>query len=416
MADVVNVDGERLTADLRALSAFGRASGGGISRTSYSAADLEARQWFAGRCAEAGLPVRTDGLGNIMVRLTPAGAEPSLPAVWTGSHLDTVPEGGGYDGAVGVLSGLECLRRLAEERVALPRPVQLVVFADEEGCYGHLLGSTGLTRGLTSEQLAARHGRDGTRLVDALTGAGFDLEAAAHTAISPAEVHAYVELHIEQGPVLEAAGIGIGVVTSIVGMGGGTVRFTGQADHAGTTPMLARKDALRAAGHFLTLLPETASGVSGQAVITCGLIEVAPGATNVVPAVAELELDYRDIAMSRMDALAAAVTETAQRAAQQCDVTAEVRFDATVKPVQLDGRIQDVVEQSAISLGYSTRRMPSGAGHDAQNMATITRAGMIFVPSVAGRSHTKEEYSHPEDVARGANVLLETLTRLATEA
>jgi hydantoinase/carbamoylase family amidase len=415
-ADAVNVDSDRLTADLRALSAFGRAPGGGISRTSYSAADLEARRWFEGRCAEAGLPMRTDGLGNIMVRLTPPDADPSLPAVWTGSHLDSVPEGGGYDGALGVLSGLECLRRLDEERVALPRPVQLVVFADEEGCYNHLLGSTCLTRGLSSEQLAVRQGRDGTRLVDALTGAGFDLEAAAHVAISPAEVHAYVELHIEQGPVLEAAGVEIGIVTSIVGIGGGTVRFTGRADHAGTTPMLARQDALRAAGQFLTRLPETAASVSEQAVITCGLIDVTPGATNVVPATAELQLDYRDIAMSRMHALAAAVTESARGAAQQCDVTAEVRFDATVEPVQLDGGIQDVVEQSAISLGYSTRRMPSGAAHDAQNMATITRAGMIFVPSVGGRSHTKEEYSRPEDVSRGANVLLETLTRLAREA
>jgi hydantoinase/carbamoylase family amidase len=411
----MQVDSERLTADLAALSVFGRAADGGITRTSYSAADLEARRWLAGRCAEAGLPLRTDGLGNIMIRLVPAGADPSLPAVWTGSHVDTVPQGGAYDGAVGVLSGLECLRRLAEERVALPRPVQLTVFADEEGCYHHLLGSTGLTRGFTGDQLAARRGRDGARLVDALTGAGFDPEAAARAAVRPAEVSAYVELHIEQGPVLEAAGTEIGVVTGIVGMGGGTVAFTGRADHAGTTPMLARQDALRAAGQFLTRLPETAASISEQAVITCGLIEVTPGATNVVPATAELQLDYRDIVPSRMDALEAAITEAARQSGEQCHVAAGVQFDGRVEPVQLDGGVEDVVEQSALSLGYSTRRMPSGAGHDAQNMATITRAGMIFVPSVAGRSHTREEYSHPEDVARGANVLLETLIRLARQ-
>jgi len=280
MPDIVRADSERLTADLRELSAFGRMPGGGISRTSYSAADLQARQWFVTRCAAAGLEVHSDGLGNIFAQLNPAGADPSLPAVWTGSHLDSVPEGGAYDGAVGVISALECLRRLAEERVALPRPVRLVMFADEEGCYHHLLGSTGLTTGLSSKQLAERRGRHGTRLVDALAAAGLDPRTAAGTAIDPAQVHAYVELHIEQGPVLESAGTDIGVVTSIVGIGGGAVRFTGRADHAGTTPMPARRDALRAAGHFVVRLPEAAAAVSDQAVITCGLINVTPGATN----------------------------------------------------------------------------------------------------------------------------------------
>jgi hydantoinase/carbamoylase family amidase len=408
----VGVNGGRLAADLQELSEFGRQPAGGISRTSYSPADLRARAWFAERCASAGLTVRADGLGNIFARLTPAGADPSLPAVWTGSHLDSVPEGGAYDGAVGVLTGLECLRRLAEEQVALRRPVQLVVFADEEGCYHHLLGSTGLTRGLSSEQLAARVGRDGTRLVDALAQAGFDPAAAA--VIDPAEVHAYVELHIEQGPVLEASGTSIGVVTSIVGIGGGTVRFAGRGDHAGTTPMPARRDALRAAAHFVVRLQEAAAAVSEQAVITCGLISVTPGATNVVPAAAEVELDFRDTASSRMRALADGIVQAARAAGEQCDVTSEVRFDDTVEPVQLDAGIQDVVEQAAAELGYSTRRMPSGAGHDAQNMARIARAGMIFVPSVAGRSHVKEEYSTPEDLERGGNVLLETLVRLSS--
>jgi hydantoinase/carbamoylase family amidase len=416
MAAAGRVDGERLAADQRALAAFGRTPSGAVSRTSYSPADLEARRWFTARCAETGLQVRTDGLGNLTARLDPPGADPARPAVWTGSHLDSVPEGGGYDGAAGVLSALECLRRLAEERVALARPVQLVVFADEEGCYHHLFGSTGLTRGFSREQLAGRRGRDGTRLVDALAAAGLDPAAAAGPPVSPADVHAYVELHIEQGPLLESAGIDIGVVTSIVGIGGGAVRFTGRADHAGTTPMPARQDALRAAGHFLTRLPAAAAGVSEQAVITCGLIDVTPAATNVVPATAELQLDYRDIDLPRMQALADAIVRTAQAAARECSVTAEVHFEDTVEPVLLDAGVEDVVEQSAASLGYSSRRMPSGAGHDAQNMARIARAGMIFVPSAGGRSHTREEYTSPEDLERGANVLLETLIRLGRES
>jgi N-carbamoyl-L-amino-acid hydrolase len=405
-------DIDRLTADLRELSAFGRLPGGGISRTSYSAADLQARQWFVARCADAGLQVSGDGLGNIFARLVPAGADPALPAVWTGSHLDSVPEGGAYDGAAGVMSALECLRRLSEEQVALRRPVQLVMFADEEGCYHHLLGSTGLTRGLSGHQLAERSGRDGTRLVDALIAADLEPNAATSTVINPADVHAYVELHIEQGPVLESSGTDIGVVTSIVGIGGGTVRFTGRADHAGTTPMPARRDALRAAGHFLVGLPEAAARVSDHAVITCGLIAVSPAATNVVPAAAELQLDFRDTTMPTMQALADGIVQLAQEAAQQCSVTAEVRFDDTVEPVLLDAGIQQVIEESATRLGYSNLRMPSGAGHDAQNMARIASAGMIFVPSAGGRSHTREEFTSPADLERGANVLLETLISL----
>jgi N-carbamoyl-L-amino-acid hydrolase len=411
----VHVDVDRLTADLGELSAFGRTPSGGISRTSFSAADLQARQWLVSRCGAAGLEVRSDGLGNIFARLNPAGADPSLPAVWTGSHLDTVPEGGAYDGAVGVMSALECLRRLAEERVGLHRAVQLVMFADEEGCYQHLLGSTGLTQGLSSQQLAGRRGRDGTRLVDAMTTVGLDPDAAANTAISAEEVHAYVELHIEQGPVLESSGVDIGVVTSIVGIGGAMVRFTGRGDHAGTTPMQARHDALRAAAHFLVLLPGTAANVSDHAVITCGLIEVTPGASNVVPAAADLLLDFRDTSMPRLQALADDIIQAAHAAARQCYVTAHVRFDDIIEPVLLDAGIEHVIEQSATSFGYSTLRMPSGAGHDAQNMAKISRAAMIFVPSAGGRSHVREEYTSPEDLGRGANVLLETLTRLCTD-
>jgi len=402
----------RLTTDLRELSAFGRLPGGGVSRTSYSPADLMAREWFVARCTAAGLAVSSDGLGNIFARLSPAGADASLPAVWTGSHLDSVPEGGAYDGAAGVMSALECLRRLAEDRVALRRPVQLVMFADEEGCYRHLLGSTALTEGLTSEQLAERRGRDGTRLTDALSAAGLDPSAAADIAIDPATVHAYVELHIEQGPVLEASGINIGVVTSIVGIGGGTVRFTGRADHAGTTPMPARRDALRAAGHFLVRLPEAAAEISDRAVVTCGLIAVTPGATNVVPAVAELQLDFRDTTTPKLDALADQIIQVAEEAATRCSASAEVRFDDNVEPVHLDPAVEDIIEQSATSLGYSTLRMPSGAGHDAQNMAKIAPTGMIFVPSAGGRSHVREEYTSPEDLERGANVLLETVVSL----
>jgi beta-ureidopropionase / N-carbamoyl-L-amino-acid hydrolase len=408
----VRVDAGRLTGDLSALSAFGRTLSGGVSRTSYSAADGLARDWLAARCADAGFSVRVDGLGNIFARLTPAGADRSLPAVWTGSHLDSVPNGGMLDGALGVVGALECLRRLKEEQVALRRPVQLVVFADEEGCYSHLLGSTGLALGLTRQELAARRGRDGGELLAALAAAGLDPDAAASTRLDPADVHAFVELHIEQGPVLESGGIDIGVVTSIVGIGGALVEFIGRADHAGTTPMQARQDALQAAAEFLVSLPEAAAAASDHAVITCGLISVAPGATNVVPGSAALQLDFRDVSMTLLEMLQDKIVNRAESAAARCSVTAKLSFDNMVRPVTLDAGIEAAIEDAARNFRYSTCRMPSGAGHDTQNMARITRAGMIFVPSVNGRSHTPEESTKAADLERGANVLLETVTKL----
>lgn len=408
----LRVDASRLTENLRTLSAFGRTPPGGITRPSYSAADGLAREWLTARCAAEGLAVQVDGLGNIFARLDLAGVDPSLPAVWTGSHLDSVPNGGMLDGALGVVGALECLRRLGEEQIPLRRPVQLVVFADEEGCYHHLLGSTGIALGFTSAELTALRGRDGGALLTALAAAGLDSDAAASTRIDPAVVHAFVELHIEQGPVLESGGIDIGVVTSIVGIGGGCIEFIGRADHAGTTPMQARRDALRAAGHFLASLPEAAAAVSDRAVITCGLISAAPGAANVVPARAALQLDFRDISMPLLETLRDKIVETAESAAARCAVTARFRFDRMVEPVVLDAGIEAVIEEAAHVLGYSTCQLPSGAGHDAQNMARITQAGMIFVPSVGGRSHTPEESTRAEDFERGANVLLETVARL----
>jgi N-carbamoyl-L-amino-acid hydrolase len=407
----LRIDADRLRADIEELGGLGRVAAGGISRTSFGEADLRAREWYLRRCAEAGLRVETDGLGTMVVR--GPGDDGSAPAVWSGSHIDTVPNGGRLDGALGSLAALECLRTLVEAGVDLPHPVRAVVFSDEEGNYDHLLGSVGVRRGYTLEQLSALRGRDGDRLVDRLAELGWDVDAATRTAIDPAGVLSFVELHIEQGPNLEAEGIDIGVVTSIVGIGGAMVEFAGAADHAGTTPMGRRKDALLAASDFLLSLPALAAGVDPAAVVTCGIIGVEPGGSNIVPGRARLTLDFRSPDAGRLRELAAALEARAGEVADAHGIEVSFSPDALVEPVALDEGVRGVIADAVDALGLSRTDLPSGAGHDSQNLAWLAPTGMIFVPSIGGKSHTPEEDTSWGDIANGANVLLQTLLTLA---
>jgi len=411
----LSINGPRLVQDLTDLGAIGPAEAGGLSRTSFSAADREARAWYLARVAEAGLSAEVDGIGNIVVTSPHYPADiAALPAVWSGSHIDTVPSGGRFDGALGSIAALEVLRTIHESGVALARPVKAVVYTDEEGNYARLFGSSGLVRGYTREDYEGMVGRDGDRFLDTFADWGGDLDAALRTRIDPASVHATVELHIEQGPVLEQHGEQIGIVTGIVGLGGGEIVFHGQADHAGTTPMRMRKDALVAASGFLTRIPEIAATGGDHAVLTSGIISVAPGSRNVVPGTASLTLDYRDLDPANLVALGDAITAAAQEAAAAAGIEAEVHLRATIAPAPLDEGVQGVIARSAGQRGFATRRMPSGAGHDSQNMATIAPTGMIFVPSIGGRSHCPEEDTAWQDVENGANVLLDTVIELAS--
>jgi beta-ureidopropionase / N-carbamoyl-L-amino-acid hydrolase len=407
----LTIDGDRLTQDLAQVARFGGAPGGGVSRTSFSPADQQVRAWLAGQAAAAGLTIRTDGIGNVFLRVEGGHG----PPVWTGSHLDSVPDGGAYDGAYGSLAALEVARRLREEQVPLRRPVEVVVFADEEGNYRHLCGSTALVRNYRTDELATLRGRDGDLLVDALARMGFDPSAATATAVDPGAVYAFVELHIEQGSVLETRSAQIGVVTGIVGLGGGELVFTGRADHAGTTPMTLRRDALRGAADLVVRLPQVAASVSDAAVATCGIVRVAPGAGNVVPGECRLLLDFRDPDRDRLLALERAIVAAAEAAAAEHQLGVTYHRHSITDPVLLDTRIQGLIDTSARRLGLSTLPMPSGAGHDAQNIATLAPTGMIFVPSVDGRSHSPAELTRGPDLVNGANVLLATVHALATE-
>jgi beta-ureidopropionase / N-carbamoyl-L-amino-acid hydrolase len=406
----MRINADRLRADITELATIGRVAAGGLSRTSFSPADVGARDWFRKRCADADLEVTTDGLGNMVVR---AGAEPPTTPVWSGSHIDTVPNGGHLDGALGSLAALECLRTLTESGVELAHPVRAVVFADEEGNYDHLFGSTGLRRGYTAEQLAELTGRDGDRLVDRLVDLGWDLDAATRTRIEPGSVHGFVELHIEQGPVLERQGTDIGVVTGIVGLSGSRVSFRGSADHAGTTPMDSRKDALGAAAAFLSRLPGLAAEVDEASVVTCGVIGVEPGGANVVPGVANLLLDFRNPRLDRLEQLERAFEAAARRVAEEHGVEVVWQPDRPVEPVPLDPDVRAVIASVVGDLGLSRTDIPSGAGHDSQNMAWIAPTAMIFIPSINGKSHCPEEDSAWSDIENGANTLLNTLVALA---
>jgi N-carbamoyl-L-amino-acid hydrolase len=246
----LRVNAGRLRSDLETLSGIGRDSAGGISRTSFSPDDLQAREWYRSACRDAGLNLRMDGIGNMFAD---AGGNPTDAAVWSGSHIDTVPNGGAFDGAVGALAALECVRRIAEEGISLRRPVRAVVFADEEGNYSSLLGSSALARGFTGDQVSGMVGRDGDHLVDAIDSAGWDPGQLTGTRVVGSSVYAFAELHIEQGPKLEAAGTQIGVVSSIVGFGQAVAEFHGRADHAGTTPMTSRHDPMLAAAEHRRL-------------------------------------------------------------------------------------------------------------------------------------------------------------------
>jgi len=406
----LRVDGDRLLRDLAELAEIGRDPAGGLSRTAFSPADANAREWYAAKCAEAGLAVELDGLGNMVAGLE---TDADVPAVWSGSHLDTVPQGGAFDGSLGAVAALECVRRLAESGQRLRRPVRCVVFSDEEGNYGHLLGSTAMWRGFTEEELAAMTGRDGDPLVDALEGFAWARGPRTRPLLDPGRLHAFVELHIEQGPNLERQGTRIGVVTSIVGLCGGVVRFSGRTDHAGTTPMDARCDALLAAARFIAAMPEVARNSGPASVVTTGRVRVEPGGANQVPGVAEVLLDFRDPDREKVVAMEQTIGRAASAAAAAFGVTASWQPDEVVDPVPLDDGIREVIRDSAERLGFSATDISSGAGHDSQNMAKLAPTAMIFVPSRAGRSHSPAEYTADQDVVAGADVLLGTLLHLA---
>lgn len=407
---MITVDGRRLQADLERLASFGRRPDGSIDRPAFTPNDRAAREWFAAQARAAGLPVQTDAVNNVLI-----GAAGESPAVWTGSHLDTVPNGGMFDGALGAVAALECLRRLREEGVRLARPVRAAAFSDEEGAFFGFLGSKALVHGLDTLDLEQCRSADDRLLADVLRDAGHSTMDGP-TRLPRDAVHRYVELHIEQGPKLEQSSTQIGVVTAIVGVNRAEVRFDGRPDHAGTTPMHLRKDALRGAATLLEALPELpARAGRPEAVITCGRVGTEPGAVNVVPESAVVQLDFRAETAAGLEAIEDAISRAAHAAGARHGLGVSVTLESETSPTVMAPEVIDMIDHCATELGLSATRMPSGAGHDAQVMAALAPTGMIFVPSRDGRSHSRFEDTAWEDVINGANVLLATLTEFATQ-
>ena len=409
----MTIDAKRLRHDLETLASFGADGDGGVSRPSFSIADGEARAWLRARCDEAGLSYHEDVAGNIFMRLD--GTDPDAAAVWTGSHLDSVPNGGRLDGALGVIAGLEVVRSLAERGGSLTRPVEAVSFADEEGGYLGFLGSKAVAPGLSFDDIRGAVGRDGRRLISVMTEAGFAPERIHEAQIAPASVHAFVEMHIEQGVVLEDAGVDVGVVSSIVGVGRCAIEFKGRPDHAGTTPMHLRRDAMRGAAALLTQVGDLPGRVGApNAVITCGRLDLHPDAYNIVPGRVWLGFDIRDQDRSAIEAIEAALIDLAQDAARPHDLEVMHHHESLTDPTPLDERIAKITREAADEVGASWRDMPSGAGHDAQVVAPVLPTGMVFVPSVDGRSHSPLEHTSWEDLATGTSVLYGVVQHLAT--
>jgi N-carbamoyl-L-amino-acid hydrolase len=411
----VNIDLGRLQSDIEALARIGRLPGGGISRPAFSPAHEEARAWLVERFRAAGLETRVDPAGNILGRLE--GRDGAAPSVMTGSHIDTVPRGGPLDGALGVLAGLECLRAVAASGRRPARSLEVVAFTDEEGRFYAFLGSRALTGSLDPALARRLTDPEGQLLSAAMEKAGFDLERAVEARRPAGSIGAYVELHIEQGPWLEAEGTPVGVVEAIVGIRRWRLTFVGQPDHAGTTPMDRRRDAfLAAAEHAVKARSLVVRAGEGRSVTTFGVVQVIPGVANIVPERTVMIQELRDADPGRLDRLARRNLSLARRVARRHRIELEVADLVRAEPVQLSPRIQAVVEAAAAGRGLPTRRMPSGAGHDAQILAMVTEAGMIFVPSQGGRSHRPDEWTDWPALEVGANVLLDALWSLAEGA
>lgn len=396
------LDGEQLLADLETLGQIGAApNDGGLMRIAFGAADWEGRRWVAQQMRELGLQVSSDAAGNTIGRYP--GRE-DLPVIAIGSHTDTVPGGGVYDGALGVLAGLACLRVLHAANLRLRHPIELINFTAEEATMaGGTLGSYAMT-GLVNPHIVDQAAWDGQPVRTHLQQAGLDPDQLLAAHRPAAHFAAFLELHIEQGATLEAEQYPIGLVEGIVGIRRYLVAFHGYANHAGTTTMVRRQDALVAAAPFIPLVREVA--IAHGIVGTIGKVTVLPGAPNVIPGKVELHLEIRGLDEAVLDQAEATLRQAAERA------SATFAPLSNKPPVQADPRLLAAIAQACDELALPYLPMPSGAGHDAMNMAALCPMAMIFVPSRNGVSHSPDEYTAPEACVDGARVLLTTLLKL----
>src|SRR5579871_550508 len=407
--DNLQMQGSRIVQHLQELSQFGKNPGGGVSRVAYSDADLQGRQYVTRLMKEAGLAVALDAAGNIIG--SRPGSDPSLKPLLIGSHIDSVPDGGNYDGDVGSLSAIEVARVLNESRRALRHPLQVIIFQNEEG---GTVGSRAIGAGL-DDKLLNSVSQSGKKVSEGIRFLGGDPAALLQVRRPQGSIAGYLELHIEQGGILEQEKLNIGVVEGIVGILHSDVTIEGFANHAGTTPMNQRQDALLAAARFIEKVNEIVTSEAGRQVGTVGWLRAQPGAYNVIPGTVTLGLELRDLDEAKINRLFDRIRRQADDIGRRNGTRFSFSEPIAIHPALTDPHFQKAIEEVVRSRGLTTKVMPSGAGHDAQEIARIGPVGMIFIPSVGGISHAPKEFSRQEDIANGANVLLQTLLKLDEE-
>lgn len=397
---------ERLEDKIMTFSKFGDTGKGGITRFSLSSAALEAREEFCKRCEALGMTIKTDDMANIYATLK---GEEDLPAMMSGSHIDSVKQGGNYDGILGILTALEAVETIVGENIPHRHPITVVVWTNEEGArFEPAMMSSGVITGkFDKDKMLASKDKEGTTFKEALEASGYLGEEANR--MKPEENIALVELHIEQGPMLEANNKDIGVVEGVCGMINYEFTLIGQADHAGTTPMPYRKDALYAAVKTIQYLHDELDQLDKKLVYTTGKISAHPNIHTIIPDEVKFTLDARHQdpeVIKQVVAIIKAIPEVVEK----CEVSYEEAWSR--KTVSYESEYVDFVEESAEEYGYSSMRMYSGPGHDAQFIADVIPTTMIFVPSVKGHSHCEKEFTPIEACLKGANVLLQTLLKI----
>jgi len=395
----LHVNGARLNAALAAFDKIGRTATG-INRVAYSDADLAGRAFTANLFKESGLTMRLDTLGNMIARVP--GTATGLAPLLIGSHVDSVTDGGNFDGPVGSFAAIEVARSLREQNIRLRHPLDVVIWQNEEG---GTVGSKGFIGELTEADLA-KTARSGKTVREGIGIVGGDLARIGEAVKKRGDVAGYFELHIEQGGLLERASKQIGVVQGIVGLRWFEVTITGFANHAGATPMDQRQDAMLAAAKFTVAVNDAINSEPGRQVATIGRLTVTPNTTNVIPGQVVLTVDLRDLSQATVDRFDAKFKALAREIGAATKTTFAFSVLTNSAPALSDERFMSWIEQSATSLGLTHQRMPSGAGHDAQEIAHIAPMAMIFIPSVGGISHSPKEFSRADDIARGADVLL----------
>jgi N-carbamoyl-L-amino-acid hydrolase len=405
----LRIDPSRLRKSLEDLSTFGRPAGGtfadGVSRYAYSDADVAGRAYVMGLIRAAGATPRIDAAGNIRARRE--GSVAGLKPIMIGSHIDSVPNGGNFDGALGSLAAVEILRTLNEGHVRLRHPLEVALWSNEEG---GTIGSEAAAGQLAPPSLDLV--MNGIRRRDGIRRIGGDPDHLDQARIPAGSLAAYVELHIEQSGRLEQAGVKIGVVDGIVAIDEYEVEITGAPNHAGTTPMADRRNALLAAARLVEAVQEEVTRVPGRQVGTVGHLEVYPNVRNIVPGRVKCSIELRDLDPAKIGAIGEAISARAQTIAADTGTRIAIAKVETDAPALASPAIQRRIEQAAADLNLSTMHLPSGAGHDAAPLAALAPMGMIFVPSIGGVSHSPKELTNWEDCANGANVLLGTVLKL----